>query len=146
MRRAQTEMIGLVFVVVILVLGFLLYLKFSSGGGGSVPDQSSTYLVALKETTIPACKTSVERIAAACLEGETLCGDPCSRLEETFRSIAGQTLVREGFRYNLSLIGSVSNSSDCASADPAVELTSAPRAPIVSGGHVIGYLELAMCR
>ncbi len=159
MRKAQIEMIGLVFVVVILVLGIVLFVRFnaiSSGGTGeytrqaAATQQASAFMTALKETTVPLCGASVERVARACLEDDYyICPlDPCDALQSVFSDIGEQTLTKQGLYYNLSLEGrDVNVTVGCNSSTPTVQLSSALRSEIIlSGGRGTGYFRLSVCR
>jgi len=114
MRKGQMEMIGLVFVVVIIVFGILLYLKFSTRGdtGGitkraEVTQSQSAFLVALKETDIPSCQAPFWRVAKACLENDPFCTgeDACAVLQDTIQTIADLTLTEQGTLYDIRLKG-----------------------------------------
>jgi len=152
MKRAQMEMVGLIFIVIILVVGIVLYLRFSIPDGPTVPVQElqsvTSFLVAAKETTIPACGTSVERTIAACLEDRTLCTsrDPCYEAQVALETLAAEMLPLQGFTYNLSVDGSSIMIEDgCVSADPRIQLLAAPRIPIVFAGSAQRQLILAIC-
>jgi hypothetical protein len=155
MRRAQIEMIGLVFIVVLLVIGAVLYVRFStadtSGTRAAQDMQGATsFLVAVKETTIPSCGASIERVAAACIERRSLCpgSDPCSRLQDSLDALAHIALGERGVHYNLSIEGTGIEAVDgCRSGDARVDLVAAPRSPIVlSGGRSQRFLVLSVCK
>ncbi|MBR9700259.1 hypothetical protein GOV11_00130 [Candidatus Woesearchaeota archaeon] len=168
MRRGQTEMIGLVFIVVALLLGLLVYVKFSvivKNPAGDLVDrardvqQTSSFLVALKETTVPNCGGApMERLARACIENDRsfcITGRPCDMLQELFENLVKVTLVKQGIKFNLSLEGTevmvvstdVNGDLDCVSADRSVDISSAPVGEVVlSGGSGKGYIRLSMCR
>lgn len=159
MRKAQMEMIGLVFVVVILVLGVVLFIKFKSISGGTSGDyirqaaetqQASAFMTSLKETSVPACSTTVERVARACLEDDYfICpSNPCVELQNIFETITNGTLTKQGILYNLSLEGSeVMAMKSCNSSDTRVLLSSAQRAEVIlSGGSGVGHIRLSVCR
>lgn len=156
-RRGQIEMVGLVFVVVLLILGILLYVRLSAAGderAGDLTDtaervqQSNSFLVALKETTL--CGTTFERAVRACIEDERLCpsGDPCIEVQDTMDRIVAATLIPQGYLFNLSIVGTdVMNVTGCISADPEVLLASGAESTIVlSGARPSGRLKLSICR
>ena len=146
--RAQVEMIGLVFVVLILVIGIVLYARFSVVPEQEPPETTSAFLTALKETTVDSCNANVERVARACLEGTPFCvtGDPCTELQDTFDEVGG-VLDRQGIVYNLSLEQTSVMTGDCPSSNPTVGLSSAPVSEIVlSGGVSKGRIRLSVCR
>jgi hypothetical protein len=151
-RRGQMEMIGLVFVVVLLVLGIVLYLAFAgktrSPTTARQVQESNSFLTAIADTHIPACKVKFSEVAQSCAGGGFLpCSNPCVELDFAVDRIANATLLREGRKYNLSLVGKdVMNYSDCESADPKTLITSAPQLAIVLGGGRVKQLSLAYCR
>lgn len=152
MRRGQTEMIGLVFIVVLIVVGIVIYLRMSVDDVENVEQEqqgSVSFLVALKETTLPACGVSFERAAAACFQGETLCTsrDPCLEIQNTMDELS-LVLLRQGFKYNLSIEGTALETvSSCQSGDRSVDLLMAPRVPLVyASGGAQRFLRLSVCR
>ncbi|MDD9953873.1 MAG: hypothetical protein OXR66_06070 [Candidatus Woesearchaeota archaeon] len=149
MKRAQIEMIGLVFIVLLLVVGIMLYLRFSSP-----PEQNNegtfqgatSFLVALKESAV--CDASFERVAAACIEGHAFCdsGDPCLEAQLFMDEITSEFLVQH--KFNLSIERTdVQVVVDCESGDQRTLLAAAPRTPIVlSRGVIGGNIVLSICR
>ncbi len=152
MRKGQMEMVGLVFVVILVVIGIVMYLLFSlptDGGASQAQLQGITsFLISLKETTLPGCSASFERVVAACVQGERLCGSgrPCREAQRAMEA-ASAFLQDSGYAFNLSLFGTGLMVVDgCASAEPGVPLLAAPRLPIVYEGGLREYLVLAICR
>jgi hypothetical protein len=150
MRRAQVEMIGLVFVVVIIVLGIILYMQFSKSKISTVPkdiQRSNSFLVALTETTIPACRESFSRVAQSCVLNEQTCEDPCGKLKETMQDTAKYGLA--GSKYSIrvedaggTLFASVEQ--DCTKNAPAI--IAAPKQPLPFGNGQTAYLVVTLCR
>lgn len=153
MRKGQMEMIGLVFVVVLIVVGIILYVSLSernsSDGIVRTAKDVQTYtsfLTALAETDVPECGIPVSRVAAACLERDrNLCdGDPCRALNDTIQLIAAATLKEQGLRYNLSLDQTSIQAYDRCNAS-AINAY-APSIPIVTPGGIPGKITLTICR
>jgi hypothetical protein len=147
------EMVGLVFVVVILVLGIVLYLQFASKARSPVAQQSqasSSFLTALADTYVPACNVRFSEVARECASGgfsDLVCGDPCAEAQIVMNKIAAVTLLREGKKFNLSLSGkNVQYVSGCNSADPTVQIVAAPQIVIPLGSGRVANLGLALCR
>lgn len=151
MRRGQVEMVGLVFVVVIIVLGIVLYMQFSGSKTSAVPkDQQRTnsFLVALTETTVPACGDTFARVAKSCVVGDAICQQPCETLSRTMADIAAQALP--GAKYSLRLESGdgrqvYAHAEDHCTAD-AASIIAAPQQPIPFGGGENVYLTLTLCR
>ena len=153
MRKAQMEMIGLVFIVLIIVVGIVLYLRFSTRDTLGVSrvavevQGSNSFLTSLAETEIPQCKATVARVARACKEGENYClsGDPCGELHDTFSKITEASLVKQGVKFDLRLEGSVRVQEGCAGLAPPVSLSSASVLPVIlSTGQ--SKITLSICR
>lgn len=152
-RRGQTEMIGLVIIVVLLVLGIAIYV--SIGSRDRSPDAleaglrvqgSSSFIVAFSEITVPSCSNlPLSRVARACVEREVLCtfGDPCAAVQDALDMIAEQTIDVEGVRYNVSLSGtSVQRSSVC---DASMNRVAASPLPILLSGGGSASLLFTVC-
>lgn len=110
--RGQMEMVGLVFVVLIIVVGIILYVSFSGRGadGAQRSKESQAYksfVTAFGETDIPACGMPASRVAQECLfDDTTVCGgDPCGELQQAIEDITEYTLEEQGIRFNMSLEG-----------------------------------------
>jgi len=87
MNKGQMEMVGLVFIVIIVILGIFIYLQVATRTpdvDSTVSQEATSFLIAFKESTIPSCGASVEQVAAACIEKKGFCssGDPCFELQE----------------------------------------------------------------
>jgi hypothetical protein len=123
MRCAQLEMVGLVFVVVLVVMGLLLYLSLSSRQPvtpSRVPERASSFMVALIETDVPECGVVYSSLARECLLGSDFCSDPCGKLQNVTNTVLAYSLAKEGMRYNITLEGtSVYNASGCEGRLPA---------------------------
>lgn len=151
MRRGQMEMVGLVFIVVLLIIGAVLWIRLSAidtGGGQRAQDLqgATSFLVALKETTLPMCGTSFERVAASCAAGGTLCGDPCYEAQTAMREIAQTALGDRGVRYNLSIEQTgLTVINGCDSANLSVDIAAAPRAPLVLPSGAQRNIVLSIC-
>jgi hypothetical protein len=143
-RRGQFEMIGLVFVVLIIVVGIVLYMLLGSNRPLPAAKGGSSFLVALTETTVPACDASVEELARACVKQESLCDDPCFAAQEAFETIGSASLGKAGYRYNLSIEGTAVMvvEGDCVSADPRIALREAPRQTIAG---LTANVRLSVC-
>lgn len=157
-RRAQTEMIGVVMIAVILIIGVLLYARIgarddtaaTARSAGQVHEAKS-FLIAFLSADVPRCGTSVEGVARACIEHDAICvsADPCLELQQAMDRVSEQTLSRSGLRYNLSVEGTPAMSVfECASADRRVLLLADQPEPIIgSGGAPLGKsMRLAVCR
>lgn len=153
MKRAQTEMIGLVIIVVILVLGIFLYVAIGSKDRSSEALESglrvqgsSSFVVALSEMTIPACSNlPFSRVARACAERQVLCdfGDPCTALQDALDSVAEKTIDVEGIAYNVSLTGTnVQRTSGC---DASMDRIAASPLPILLSGGGSTSLLFTVC-
>ncbi|HIH24706.1 TPA: hypothetical protein HA251_06760 [Candidatus Woesearchaeota archaeon] len=150
------EMIGLVFIVVIIIIGMVLYLSLSGKDDSGAranraanAQKSSSFLTAIAETDIVGCGVPLSRVAQACVRREVFCdnGDPCITLERAMTKIANETLYAQGMKYNLSLEGTrVQAESDCDSANLSVSLIAAPRQPIPLGNGQTVDLILSICR
>lgn len=150
------EMIGLVFIVVIIVIGIVLYISSSNkvnrddGTGQAQGVQKSTsFLTALAETRIPACGVPLSRVVQACVNDEVFCdnGDPCKTLQRTFDKVAAHSLYEQGMKYNLSVEGTaVQNISGCNSSSVNTRILAAPRQPIPLTNGQQTYLVLSICR
>ena len=124
-QRAQMEMIGLVFVVVLIVVGIILYLTLSDRVNTSKPVQkdvqySTSFRTALAETEIPECQAAVTHVAYACITQDlSYCNSlPCEALQRAMDAITEETLKRQGIKYNLSLDQtSVQSISGCDSGN-----------------------------
>lgn len=158
-RRGQTEMIGVVFIAVLMIVGVLIYARMSADGNSSgnlynavVEQEAESFIISLLATDVPDCGTNVEGVARACLEHDTnICrtGDACDVLQETMELVASETLTTFGMRYNLSVEGSpVSVVVVCNSSDRRVLLYANSRQEIIgSGGMPLGKgLVLGVCR
>lgn len=153
MRRGQLEMIGLVFIVLLLVVGIVLYAKFA--GKSQTGDRSTklqgagSFLIALSETSVPSCGTSFSKVVSACALGKSFCltGDPCLEAQRTMELLASETLDKQGIAYNLSIQGTplAVFTDDCESANPAVDVLAAPNVEIVLGGGTTRKMTLALC-
>jgi hypothetical protein len=150
--KGQMEMIGLVFVVVIIVLGMFLYLRFSDSPSESIVRTAkevqlyTSFLTALSETDVPDCGVPVSRVAAACLEDDAdLCGGtPCEALNNTINTIAEATLKRQGIRYDLRLEGTAVQAADRCNI--TVTSSYSPSIPIVTPSGIPGKITLTVCR
>lgn len=155
-RRGQMEMIGLVFIVVIIIIGMVLYLSLSGKDTGGATanraasaQKSSSFLTAIVETDIVGCGVPLSRVAQACVRREAFCDndDPCITLERAMTKLANETLYVQGVKYNLSLEGTLAQTdSDCDSANLSVSLIAAPRQPIPLGNGQTVDLVLSICR
>ncbi len=117
-RRGQAEMIGLVLIVVILAIGFLLYIKFSLEGESNAFRQDfetsqlgQSFVTSLVQSEM-ACGTepeSVEKVVQDIARGTTRC-DGLSTTEARLQAhlAAAFTATHElwGRNYNLSLVRS----------------------------------------
>lgn len=157
-RRGQTEMIGVVFIAVMLIVGVLIYARMSSDGGGStnardavVEQEAESFIISLLAADVEQCGTNFEGVARACLERDTICdsADPCGELQDMMTLVAGETLTKYGTRYNLSVEGTgASVVVACNSSDRRVLLHANSRQEIIgSGGMPLGKgLVLGVCR
>jgi|GEM_PF-5673505 len=159
-RRGQFEMVGLVFVVLIIVVGIMLYLVFSSRDPTArvarsivLEENARSYLLVLSQTDVPACGNGVDitSLSRACAQRERIgqCVDACEDLEEAMRAIVDQTLDAQGQACRLYLgvgtgaIAAASCDDDCI--PESINVAAAPDIPIpVNGGTA--RLTLALCR
>jgi len=149
-RRAQMEMVGLVFVVVILVLGIVLYVSFSQPRGTNTAAQvmgQSSFLNAMLETQVPECGVSISRLAQACIQNEGFCGDACDKVQFALDRIVNMTLIEQGVKYNISIEGTgiMNYSSDCKSSDNRTRLGPGAQAFVTLNGGT-RQLVLYTCR
>jgi hypothetical protein len=157
-RRGQTEMIGVVMIAVLLIIGVLVYARVSSSGddgalarSAAQEQEAESFLITLLSTEVPRCGTTVEGVARACIERDSLCesANPCAELQDTLDVIASETLYRFGARYNISIEGTQVMSMDsCDSGDRKTLLSVRSRQEIIgSAGMPLGQaLSLAVCR
>ncbi len=88
MRNGQIEMVGLVFLVVLLVLGGLFYLKFvvlqPPAPGVVVESESQARNFLYGMIHVPLCQnqTTLEVIHLCSTQGETACGNACQTLQQ----------------------------------------------------------------
>lgn len=109
----QMEMVGLVFVVLIIVIGIILYVAFSnpadSTGTTRQVQAYVSFITAFGETELPSCGLPAARVAQECAErpaGSSICGGrPCEELEEAMEAVLARTLKDQGIGYNMSLQG-----------------------------------------
>ena len=156
MTRGQAEMVGVVAVAVLLIVGVLVYARVGGDTGGIVrsavqEQEAESFLIALLPADVPRCGTTVEGVARACLERDTICdsADPCAELQRILDVAASSTLRRHGLRYNLSVEGTSAMAlDDCESAERATLLLVRSRQEIIgSAGMPLGKgLSLAVCR
>jgi len=154
MRRGQVELIGMVFVVLVLVVGLILYVRFAGSNTGTeqqtqTSQSTSAFLTALRETNVPECRANVERVARACQEEQPLCtsGKPCIELQKIFDKVAQATLYQQGLVYNLSLEKTAVMTGSCNSSDQRQLLVAAPVTDIVlTGGNAKGRIRLSICK
>jgi hypothetical protein len=147
MRRGQMEMIGLVFIVIVLVIGIVLFLTFMPKARASQGSfrEGESLLIAFGQATVPACGVSVSEVARQCANGGTCRdgSDACVHLSEALGHIA-PTL--DQWSYNISLEGTaVMHENGCQSANPRQPLQGTPTLPIPLGGGRVAKLKLAVC-
>ena len=135
MRRAQMEMIGLVFVVLIVAMGLVLYVSFSPSRAPGPHKEVNTYvsfLNAFAESDITSCGAQgmpVARVAQECAAGNPeVCGrDPCDMLQNAMDKVLRETLFVQNIKYNMSLEGTgISSVNDCDSASTGVYRSTLP--------------------
>lgn len=118
MKRAQAEIIGLMLIVILVAIGFLLYLKFSLSpdGGGNVRakyeqnQMGQTFLNSLVQWELDCngqlypVRKLIQGIAAG--NGPTSCGSKTTEefLEENIKKVLEKTLDQWGINYRLLII------------------------------------------
>jgi hypothetical protein len=150
MKKAQVEMVGLVFVVVIIVIGIILYMSFANKN--QAPDtkdlqRSNSFLVALSETTVPGCSDPFSRVVQSCVLNEATCQQPCEQLETVMDQTAQYALA--GSKYSLRVedaTGTVFARVEDDCTKDAASIIAAPRQPIPFGNGRTAYLVLTLCR
>ena len=154
MRRGQFEMIGLVFIVVIIVIGIMLYLSFVGKDPqnklvkqATKAEGANSFLIALSETHVPKCGTAVTvtMLARACNDNAAIgaCTTPCSDLQDVFNGITAATLNAQGLKYSLSFNGVSSAYGGCSPTSP--DTTMIPTMPVPISGSSKDIV-LALCR
>lgn len=155
--KGQTEMIGLVFIVAIVVIGMIIYIislgKQDSGTSNRDLLQaqlSPTYLTAIDSTSVPSCNNiSFEKVVQKCIKSETFCtnGDPCAALSLFLDNITQNTLFAQGSKYNLSIEGrSISSVYECDSANSSVKTYAGSHYAVNLGDGAQVNLRLFLCR
>ncbi len=119
-RRGQAEIVGLMLIVVLLAVGFLLYIKFSLA-----PDQQAnayqnyastqldqTFLVSLLSTDAMCggLRYSVSDLVAAVATGNERC-DAETALNDTLTTVLNRTLDPWGINYRLVFLKKTGDSS-----------------------------------
>ncbi len=110
-RRAQMEMVGLVFIVVIIVIGFILYAlsidkkDTSQTYKDAIEKQKSpTFLTALATADVIDCNNiPLQEVIGKCIRNERYCtsGDACEAAGAFMTTIAISTLHTQGEKYDL---------------------------------------------
>lgn len=112
MKKGQIEMIGLVIVVIILVIGGILYLRFGVLGKKEVKNDvtvETSYIVntlnALLNVKVCSNSISMEETMMQCLNrGENICDkEPCQYLEEQTKLIVGSIGITNKYKYSISI-------------------------------------------
>jgi hypothetical protein len=117
-KRAQMEMVGLVFVVLIVILGIVLYVSFSTRDSGTSPRKEiqtyTSFLNAFGETEVQSCGLPVAQVARECAFAENnICeGDPCGALQHAMDVVLAETLKEQNIKYNMILEGTATGSSN----------------------------------
>ena len=100
MKKGQTEIIGLVFVVLIISVGIIFYLKMNSGqeDGDLKQDFTDTKLASntlsvLLRTTDQDLEVEVRNLWQACAENRRIAGvEPCGKARSLSQDILDSTL------------------------------------------------------
>jgi hypothetical protein len=152
-HKGQFEMVGLVFVVLIIVLGVFLYVILGNNNNGQVArsalheEAMRSYLLTLAQTEVTACEANVYTVAKACAQHETAgrCNDACTALQEAIDNTIASTLELQGFKYNLTIDGTSVMSATNGCNQKTSMIYAAPELPIpVDGGT--RKMTLALCR
>lgn len=142
-RRGQFEMVGLVFIVVIIVLGIFLYVTLgakdrSASTAKSIVHEEAmrSFLLTFAQTEVTECATNVYSVARACAQNEAVgrCARSCDALQDATDNTLDSTLKVQGLNYSLTLEGT-SVESSTPGCGPKSMAYAAPQLPIpVSGG------------
>jgi len=144
-------MIGLILIVVILAIGFLLYVKFSLDSETNTfrakfetSQLGQSFVTSLAQSELQ-CGTepeSVENVVQDIARGETRCDDPPSTTEELLQEhlIAALKATHElwGRNYNLSLVRGVGQMEEPLDSQQLPALTSSNYVGKECGPHVPG--------
>lgn len=110
-KRGQMEMVGLVFIVVIIVIGVVLYASAIGSKDTSKTykdtvekQKSPTFLTALATADVADCSNRpFQEVIGKCIRNERYCsgGDACSAAQDFMSVVADNTLKEQGVKYDL---------------------------------------------
>lgn len=135
-RKSQTEIMGLVVIVIIIVFGFMIGLKFYLMGGGEHVSKEIVSDMVVKRTVLVMMDTTLEckavqvqdvvRDCAKDIVGLTYCGgrtNPCKEIESIATRVLDETFNMWGLDYTMSfkngevdLIPPIIPNEDCRDA------------------------------
>ncbi|MBW2970947.1 hypothetical protein KY320_02175 [Candidatus Woesearchaeota archaeon] len=155
-KRAQTELIGLVVIVLLITLGLLFYLRFMrSPSDTSVKQEftdkklaSSTLSVILR-TTPEDMNTDLSNLFKRCDEGERGSDSPCDKAKDTTQQILGDTLGAWNREYRFTAKGSVSSPNldiEIKSDEGECRADSESETFFISTSAGLATLRLDICR
>ena len=117
-RKAQTEIIGLVIIVIIVTIAMLFYLSFKADPGNTSKktlyqeyaynELATSFTQSLLETYVWECQATVEELIVDCGSlrgGRIRCGflGSCDKLKEVVIIIKNETLDSWNYPYGLSI-------------------------------------------
>lgn len=116
-KKAQTEIMGLVIIVIIITIGFFLTISLKPIKTEKPLVQvygdeklASDFLITLLETQTNCRQTSIKNLAIDCIKenytgiGDYDCGEKtCEYLNETIQNITNKTLTKWNYAYKLTL-------------------------------------------
>lgn len=117
-KRAQTEIVGLVIIVIIITIAMLFYLTYKAQPTNTTKktlyqefahnELATSFSQSLLETHITSCQATVEELIVDCgsLRGKQIrCGaqSSCEKLEEVVIEIKNATLDEWNYAYGLTI-------------------------------------------